>query len=70
MAPKYGLLKRITGQENRRIWFIEQERLLSVLNESWKLRKLKTINRPYKSIHFRIEPKTPKCTHKYTKNGL
>ena len=41
MAAKFELSKRITGQDTRRIWFVEQERLLGVINENWKLRKIK-----------------------------
>ena len=40
MATKYELSKRIGGQDTRRIWFVEQERLLGVLDENWKLRKI------------------------------
>jgi len=41
MATKYELSRRVAGQDTRRIWFVEQERLLAVLDENWKLRKIK-----------------------------
>ncbi len=41
MATKYELTKRVAGQDTRRIWFVEQERLLGILDEKWKLRKIK-----------------------------
>jgi hypothetical protein len=39
MATKCELSKRVAGQDARRIWFTEQERLLGILNETWKERK-------------------------------
>ena len=39
MATKYELTKRVAGQDTRRIWFVEQQCLLGILDEKWKLRK-------------------------------
>jgi len=41
MATKHELSNRIRGKDTRRAWFIEQQRLLGILNENWKLRKIK-----------------------------
>ncbi|MEN0056093.1 MAG: Imm63 family immunity protein [Mucilaginibacter sp.] len=39
MATKYELADRVAGQDSRRIWFVEQERLLGMLNVKWQLKK-------------------------------
>ena len=38
MAVKYELANRINGQYSRKVWFVEQERLLGILNAEWKLK--------------------------------
>jgi hypothetical protein len=40
MASDYELKNRIKGQSFRRILFYEQERLLGVLDEKWRLRSI------------------------------
>jgi hypothetical protein len=39
MATKYELANRVKGQDFRRIYFAEQERLLGILNSDWQLKK-------------------------------
>src|SRR6185312_3139613 len=41
MAMKYELPRRVAGQDTRRIWFVEQERLHGILDEKRKIRKQK-----------------------------
>lgn len=41
MAIKWELSNRIAGHDSRRLWFKDQERLLGILSESWKLKKIK-----------------------------
>jgi hypothetical protein len=43
MALEYELKHRIRGQSFRRVMFQEQERLLGVLNEEWKLRRVQEV---------------------------
>lgn len=39
MASKFGMNNKVKGQDSRRVWFPEQERLLGILNEEWQLKK-------------------------------
>lgn len=53
MATKYELSRRISGQDPRRIWFAEQERLLGILDKKWELRKIDEHKQVLKNHPFR-----------------